>query len=499
MPAVAAHPASEVPGAARPPVRGRPTLNGRPVAVDLDLDLLEAEARRTIGEMAYAYYAGGADDEYLLAGNVEAWRRWSLHPKVLVDVSRIDTSTTVLGQRLGLPILAAPTAIQGLAHPARRGGLRSGHPADGGRSTCCRRWPPCDLADVAAAADGLAVAVSDPVRWMQVYVLRDRGRTAEMVARSAAAGFGALVLTVDAPVSGLRRRELRGGVHLPEDLALPNLAGGSTQRAREGGFMAVVSGEFDPALTYDDIGWLAGLSDLPVVVKGVARGDDAVRAVETGARGIVVSNHGARQLDDAPATADVLAEVVEAVAEERAEVYVDGCDGLPGHGQGLGARRSGGAGWPPGAQGPRPPGAKRGWPTSSVGSGPSCVGRWLLCGAPDLGALEPSMVRARPQAGDHLDRRAGARAAPTTPTPRWWSPGGDVGADRGRRGAAWAALARSLAPTGPPHIGVLLPNVPDYLFWLCEGRPVGFGHRGTQPDPSGRGPGCSTCGPPTAG
>jgi 4-hydroxymandelate oxidase len=124
-------------------------------------------------------------------------------------------------------------------------------------------------------------------------------------------------------VSGLRLREWRTGVHLPDDLALPNLAGDSTSSAREGGFMAVVTREFEPALTPDDIGWLAGLSDLPVVVKGVQRADDAVRCVDAGAAAIVVSNHGARQLADAPATADVLAEVVDAVAG-RVEVYVDG-------------------------------------------------------------------------------------------------------------------------------------------------------------------------------
>jgi 4-hydroxymandelate oxidase len=132
-----------------------------------------------------------------------------------------------------------------------------------------------------------------------------------------------LVLTVDAPVSGLRLREWRTGVRLPDDLALPNLAGDSTSSARAGGFMAVVTREFEPALTPDDIGWLAGLSDLPVVVKGVQRADDAVGCVDAGAAAIVVSNHGARQLADAPATADILAEVVDEVAG-RVEVYVDG-------------------------------------------------------------------------------------------------------------------------------------------------------------------------------
>jgi 4-hydroxymandelate oxidase len=171
--------------------------------------------------------------------------------------------------------------------------------------------------------EDVALAAPDAPRWMQIYVLRQRERTRELVQRAVAHGYGALVLTVDAPVSGLRLREWRAGVHLPDDLALPNLAGDSTASARAGGFMAVVTREFEPALTPDDIAWLAGLSNLPVVAKGVQRADDAVRCVEAGAAALVVSNHGARQLADAPATADILPEIVDAVAG-RAEVYVDG-------------------------------------------------------------------------------------------------------------------------------------------------------------------------------
>jgi 4-hydroxymandelate oxidase len=174
----------------------------------------------------------------------------------------------------------------------------------------------CSLEEVAAAAP-------EGVRWMQVYILRERARTAELVARAVSSGYRALVVTVDAPVPGLRLREWRSGMHLPDDLALPNLTGDSTSSGREGGFMAIVSREFEPALTPDDIGWLAGLSSLPVVVKGVQRADDAARCLEAGAAGVVVSNHGARQLADAPATADILPEIVDAVAG-RAEVYVDG-------------------------------------------------------------------------------------------------------------------------------------------------------------------------------
>jgi 4-hydroxymandelate oxidase len=283
--------------------------------VDLDLDLLEDQARRAMGEMPYAYFAGGAGTEELLVENVVAWRRWQLQPRVLVDVSSVSTATTVLGQPVDLPVLVAPTAIQVLAHPDGEVATARGAAAAGTLmvlSSLATR----SLEDVHSAAPPAP-------RWMQIYVLRDRGRTAELVRRAADSGYGALVLTVDAPVSGLRLRELRGGVHLPSDLELPNLLGPSTDRAREGGFMAVVAGEFDPALTEKDIAWLAGLSNLPVVVKGVQRADDAARCVAAGAAAVLVSNHGARQLEDAPPTADILSGVIDTVGD-AVEVYVDG-------------------------------------------------------------------------------------------------------------------------------------------------------------------------------
>jgi 4-hydroxymandelate oxidase len=283
--------------------------------MDVSLDDLEHEARHVIGEMAYAYYSGGGDDERLLTENVAAWGRWQLHPRVLAGIDGVDTTTTLLGTEVSTPVVIAPTAIQGLAHPDGECATARGTAA-AGALMILSSLATCSLEDVAAAAPGAP-------RWMQIYILRERARTVDLVQRAAAHGYGALVLTVDAPVSGLRLREVRAGVHLPDDLALPNLAGGSTQSAREGGFMAVVTREFEPSLTPDDIGWLAGLSHLPVVAKGVQRADDAVRCVEAGAAAIVVSNHGARQLADAPATADIIAEVVDAVAG-RVEVYVDG-------------------------------------------------------------------------------------------------------------------------------------------------------------------------------
>jgi 4-hydroxymandelate oxidase len=227
----------------------------------------------------------------------------------------VSTATTLLGTPVSSPVAVAPTAIQGLAHAEGEVATARGAAA-AGALLILSSLATCPLEDVAAAAP-------EGARWMQVYILRERARTIELVSRAAAHGYRALVLTVDAPVSGLRLREWRLGVHLPDDLALPNLAGDSTSSAREGGFMAVVTHEFEPALTPDDIGWLAGLSALPVVVKGVQRADDALRCVEAGAAAVVVSNHGARQLADAPATAEILSEVVDAVGG-RAEVYVDG-------------------------------------------------------------------------------------------------------------------------------------------------------------------------------
>ena len=311
---VTAHPASTgTPG--HNPVR---LAGDAPLVTDLSLDDLERDARHAIGEMAYAYYAGGADDERLLDGNIAAWGHWQLHPRVLAGIDGLEavsTATTLLGTPVSSPVAVAPTAIQALAHPEGEAATARGA-AEVGALMILSSLATCPLEDVAAAAPGAP-------RWMQVYILRERARTAELVGRAAAHGYGALVLTVDAPVSGLRLREWRMGVHLPDDLALPNLAGDSTESAHEGGFMAVVTREFEPALTPDDIGWLAGLSALPVVAKGVQRADDAVRCVDAGAAAVVVSNHGARQLADAPATADIVAEIVDAVAD-RAEVYVDG-------------------------------------------------------------------------------------------------------------------------------------------------------------------------------
>jgi 4-hydroxymandelate oxidase len=281
----------------------------------LDLEALEARARDALDPMAWAYYSGGAEREHLLTQNVAAWSEFRLFPRVLVDVSSVSGATSVLGAPVSLPIIVAPTALQKMADPDGEMASARGAAA-AGAAFVLSSLANCDLEDVAGAAPG-------GVLFMQVYILKDRAKTAEMVQRAAAAGYRALVFTVDLPVSGMRTREAEQGVRLPDTLSLPNLADPMSARGGGRGFIEQVVRDFDPALSTDDIAWLGELSGLPVVVKGVCRADDALRCAEAGAAAVVVSNHGGRQLDDAPPSAFVLREVADAVGG-RMEVYVDG-------------------------------------------------------------------------------------------------------------------------------------------------------------------------------
>jgi 4-hydroxymandelate oxidase len=282
----------------------------------LDLDALEAEARQRLARGVYDYVAGGADAELTMAANLAAWTRLTLRPRVLRDVSAVSTATSLLGVPVPTPVVVAPMAYHQMAHPEGEAASAAGAAAAG----CCyvlSTQATMSVEDVAAAAP-------DGLRWFQVYVVRDRGWTAELVARAAAAGYRALVLTVDVPLLGNRLRDLRNDFRLPTGLKPANAPPTAAARQRElAGDVIAQVGQFDPGLTFDAVGWLAEASGLPVLVKGVLRGDDALACLDAGAAGVVVSNHGGRQLDTVVATADALAEVVAAVGD-RAEVYVDG-------------------------------------------------------------------------------------------------------------------------------------------------------------------------------
>lgn len=262
---------------------------------------------------AFDYMAGGADDEVTLRDNVDAWTRMRLRPRVLRDVSTVSTATTVLGTEVSCPILVAPVSYLRLVHDDGERAMAAGAAAAGTVMALSTRSS-CTIEDVAAAAPGA-------VRWFQVYVLRDRGWTAELVDRAVAAGFGALVLTVDTPVLGYRRRDVLNAFELPEGITMANVASRvSPEVAEAEGLLAAYQA---PDLGPDDLAWLAERSGLPVVAKGVLTGEAARECIGAGASAVVVSNHGGRQLDGVLATADALASVTDAVGSD-AEVYVDG-------------------------------------------------------------------------------------------------------------------------------------------------------------------------------
>lgn len=288
----------------------------KPARLGCDLFELEERARAVMEAGAFDYVAGGAEDEVTLRDNVDAWTRRRLRPRVLRDVSRISTATTVLGTGVSVPILVAPVAYQRLAHPEGEQATAVGTVEAGSLMVLSTRSS-CAIEEVAAAIGAgsqdrapAAGVVPGPPLWFQVYVLADRAVTADLVDRAVAAGSKALVLTVDTPRLGYRRRDARNGFLVPR---------GDRGVVQEAYFGA----EQSPAVVPADVAWLAERSGLPVVAKGVLSGEAARSCVNAGAAAVVVSNHGGRQLDGSVATADALAEVVETVGAE-AEVYVDG-------------------------------------------------------------------------------------------------------------------------------------------------------------------------------
>ena len=268
----------------------------------------EPLAQAALSPEVYAYYAGGSWDEQTLRENEAAFGRRVLRPRVLVDVSRVDPSTTMLGARVALPVGFAPAALQGLAHP--EGEIAPARVAG-------REGLVYVLSALASRSLETVASVGRGARWFQLYVQRDRGLSAALVARAAEAGYAALVLTVDLPVPGDRVRELRRPLRDPGPLGNVVAIGGTA------GYAAFVGGELDASLTWADLAWIRSLSPLPLVVKGILTPEDARLAVDHGAAAIVVSNHGGRQLDRVAASIDALEPIVNAV-EGRAEVYLDG-------------------------------------------------------------------------------------------------------------------------------------------------------------------------------
>ncbi|MCC5630082.1 alpha-hydroxy acid oxidase [Nostoc sphaeroides] len=295
------------------------------------INLFEYEklAKDHLSQMTLDYYSSGAWDEITLRDNRAAFERVKLRPRVLVDVSDVydglrlrNLTTSILGQPLQLPLLIAPMAFQCLAHPD--GEIATAlAAASAGVGMVLSTMATKSMEEVASACDKFP----DSLRWFQLYIHKDRELTRALVEKAYKAGYKALCLTVDAPVLGQRERDRRNEFALPSHLHLANLATISgldiSHEKGESGLFTYFAQQLNPAVTWDDLEWLQSLSPLPLVIKGILRGDDAVRAVEYGAKAIVVSNHGGRQLDGAIASLDALAEIVAAV-DGKVEVLLDG-------------------------------------------------------------------------------------------------------------------------------------------------------------------------------
>ncbi len=297
---------------------------------------LRAAARRRVPQVVFDYLDGAAGDELTAEHNVADLDALTLLPRVLADVSHVDTATSLLGEPAALPLIGAPMGLAGLLHPAGEVALARAL-SDAGSICVLSAMASYPIEEVAAAASRAL--------WFQMYIWRDRGLAREMLQRAQAAGVSALVLTVDVPCAGNRDRDRRNGFSVPPRITLRSVSGGLAHPRWSYGFVrnprigwgnlpgdggpaaaplsSQTNRQFDPSATWEDMRWFRERWSGPLVIKGVLHPDDARRAVRLGAQAVVVSNHGGRQLDGAPSSISALPAVVDAVAGD-AEVYVDG-------------------------------------------------------------------------------------------------------------------------------------------------------------------------------
>jgi len=283
------------------------------------LDEYEPRARALLPRATYDYFAGGAEDEATVAANLAAYGRYRFRFKVLSSVTNPDLACEVLGARLAMPVQLAATATQKMAHPdGEVAAARAA--AAAGVAYSLSTLSTVSIEDVGAACRG--------TRWFQLYMYRDRGITTDLIDRAAEAGYNAVQLTVDTPRLGRRERDFRNGFGLPEGMRYENLTGalqrtGESAELGQSALSSYFTDQLDSWLSWKDLEWLVSNSRLPVMAKGVVRGDDARRAVGAGVAAVIVSNHGGRQLDYSIATLDALPDVVQAVAGD-VPVLVDG-------------------------------------------------------------------------------------------------------------------------------------------------------------------------------
>ncbi|HRA99577.1 MAG TPA: alpha-hydroxy acid oxidase [Ignavibacteria bacterium] len=277
----------------------------------------EILAKKKLDKNAFDYFYSGANDQITLKENCEAFKRIFLKYRVLVNVSKRDLTTKILGHNISMPVIIAPTAFQKLAHPD---GETASATAAGknGIIMILSTLSNTSVEEVVKASSG-------PV-WFQLYVFRDREITRELIKKAEAAGVKAIVLTVDAPLLGKRENDVRNKFNLPPEFEIANLAFVSKSNLNvknDSGLAGYVSENLDPSLSWKDIDWLRSVTSLPIILKGIACKEDALLALEHNIEGIVVSNHGGRQLDTCRASIDVLPEISNAVSG-KTEILLDG-------------------------------------------------------------------------------------------------------------------------------------------------------------------------------
>ncbi|XP_024035793.1 peroxisomal (S)-2-hydroxy-acid oxidase GLO4 isoform X1 [Citrus clementina] len=283
-------------------------------AEPVNLNEFQELARLALPKMYYDFYAGGAEDEHTLKENVEAFHRITFRPRILVDVSRIDLSTTILDYKISAPIIIAPTALHKLANP-------EGEVATARAAASCNTimvlsfTSSCSIEEVAASCNA--------VRFYQLYVFKKRDIAATLVQRAERNGFKALVLTADTPRLGRREADIKNKMITPQLKNLEGLLSTKVSSDTGSNLEAYAKETMDASLSWKDLEWLRSITKLPILIKGILTREDAIKAVEVGVAGIIVSNHGARQLDYSPATISALEEVVHAV-KGRVPILMDG-------------------------------------------------------------------------------------------------------------------------------------------------------------------------------
>uniref|UniRef100_A0A8D0GH87 (S)-2-hydroxy-acid oxidase n=1 Tax=Sphenodon punctatus TaxID=8508 RepID=A0A8D0GH87_SPHPU len=270
----------------------------------------EAYAKKHLPKSTWDYIAAGADECWTREENLLAYKRIRFRPRMLRDVSMMDTRTTLLGMEISFPVGIAPTGFHQLVCPD---GEKSTARAAEAMNTCyiASTYSTYSMEEIVAAAPG-------GFRWFQLYIHQNRRLSEQLVQRAEALGFQALVLTVDVPYGGKRRVDIHNNFQLPPHMEVENFRG-----SIEVGAYGLPAHSFDPSVCWDDIYWLRSLTHLPIIVKGILTQEDADLAMKHGVQGIIVSNHGGRQLDSTPATINALIEIKETV-QDRIEVYVDG-------------------------------------------------------------------------------------------------------------------------------------------------------------------------------